>query len=145
MPNILLSGPAGAGKSQEAKRRRDLASNPTVVADFQSLVVALLQQVRGADGTYPPRPDWVLPLAEHLRREVIQSARARDIDVIATNSDGSPDRRAALLRALGPGASEVIIDPGEDVVRARLSNRATGALSLDCSTAMGRWYARHQS
>ena len=145
MPNILLSGPAGAGKSQEAKRRRDLASNPTVVADFQSLVVALLQQVRGADGTYPRRPDWVLPLAEHLRREVIQSARARDIDVIATNSDGSPDRRAALLRALGPGASEVIIDPGEDVVRARLSNRATGALSLDCSTAMGRWYARHQS
>ena len=63
---------------------------PTVVADFQSIVVSLLlQQERGPDGKFPERPEWILPLAEHIRREVIDAARARDIGVIATNSDGS--------------------------------------------------------
>ena len=84
-----------------------------MVADFQSLVVALLQQERGPDGKFPERPEWILPLAEHLRREVIDAARARDIGVIATNSDGSPDRRRFLLERLGPGAIEETIDPGE--------------------------------
>ena len=96
MPSQLISGPAGAGKSQEAKRLRDAAAGPTVVADFQSIVVALLQQERGPDGTYPLRPDWVLPLAEYVRRAIVTGSRARDIDVILTNSDGDPERRRFL-------------------------------------------------
>ena len=140
MPNLLISGPAGAGKSQVARERLAEMSPPTVVADFQSLVVALLQQERGPDGLYPERPEWVLPMAEHLRREVIDAARSRDIGVIATNSDGSPERRRFLLERLGPGAIEEVVDPGEDVVKARLSGR-TGALTQACEGAIRRWYS----
>ena len=66
----------------------------------------------------------------------------RDIDVILTNSDGSPSRRDYLLSKLGPGSTEQILDPGEDVVRARLSNSKTGKLSRECGKAIGRWYRR---
>lgn len=141
MPSILLSGPAGAGKSQEAKRLRDENPGPAVVADFQSLVVAVLQHERGPDGTFPPRPDWVLPMAEHLRREVIDAARAREIDVIATNSDGDEGRRRRLLERMGPGARERVIDPGRAVVTARLSSWS-GRLSGACRSAIDRWYGR---
>ena len=142
MPNVLISGPAGGGKSQVARQLRDEIPGPVVVADFQSLVVAILQQERDAGGRYPVRPDWVLPLAEHLRREVIDAARAREIDVIATNSDGDPGRRRRLLDRLGPGATERIIDPGRATVTARLSQEGTGILIPACDSAISRWYDR---
>ena len=142
MPNILLSGPAGAGKSALARRLIAEAGHPMVAADFQSLVVALLQLQRAPDGRYPVRPVWVLPMAEHLRREVIDAAVSRDIDVVVTNSDGDPDRRGALLKRLGPGAGERIVDPGEDVVKARLADPESGELSDECDAAIGRWYGR---
>lgn len=142
MPSVLLSGPAGAGKSQMARRLIAEADRPMVAADFQSIVVALLQLRRGPDGRYPIRPEWVLPMAEHIRREVIDAAVARDIDVVATNSDGDPDRRGALLKRLGPGATERIVDPGEDVVKARLADAETGELEPECAAAIGRWHGR---
>ena len=143
MASVLISGPAGAGKSQEAKRRRDAATAPTVVADFQSIVAALLQQERGPDGKYPLRPDWVLPVAEATRRFVIREARRRQIDVIATNSDGSPERRKFLLDILGPAdAEEIIVDPGETEVSQRLIDRRTKRVSVECKTAIRRWYGR---
>ena len=113
-----------------------------VAADFQSLVVALLQLRRGPDGRYPVRPDWVLPMAEHLRREVIDAAVSRDIDVIATNSDGHADRRKFLLERLGPGATERIVDPGREIVSARLADPESGELDPECEGAINRWYAR---
>ena len=113
-----------------------------MVADFQSIVAALLQQERGPDGTYPLRPEWVLPLAEYTRRAIITGARNREMDVIATNSDGDSVRRAFLLRELGEGAEEIVIDPGEAVVKARLSSRKTGKLSRACGGAIDRWYRR---
>ena len=138
--NLLISGPAGAGKSQVARERLEEMPAPAVVADFQSIVASLLQQKRGPDGTYPVRPEWVLPLAEHVRREVIDAARARQISVIATNSDGSPERRRFLLERLGPGAIEETVDPGEATVKARLSGR-TGKLTAACDKAIRRWYS----
>ena len=144
MPSKLISGPAGAGKSQVAKDLLQAATAPTLVADFQSIVAALLLQERGPDGTYPPRPAWVLPIAEYVRRALITGARQRGIDVIATNSDGDPDRRLFLLRELGPDATAEIIDPGEEVVTARLSNRKTGQLSGACRSAVDRWYKRRR-
>ena len=144
MPSKLISGPAGAGKSQLAKRLRDSNRGPAVVADFQSVVVALLQQERGPDGTYPARPDWVLPLAEYVRRAIVTGARKREIDVILTNSDGDPGRRRFLLEILGPGdREEILVDPGEEVVARRLAGRS-GKLSGACKSAIGRWYGRRR-
>ena len=108
MANILLSGPAGAGKTAEARRLLEAALEPMVAADFQTLLAALLLLVRLPDGRYPQRQEsqasWLLPLTEYLRMTIIGAARERGVDVMSTNSDGSPERRALLLSRLGPGA-----------------------------------------
>ena len=141
MPGILLSGPAGGGKSQLSRDLIRESTEPTVVADFQSVVVAMLGHVRGPDGTFPPRPTWVLPLAEYIRQAIITAAQAREIRTIVTNSDGDPLRRRFLLDRLGD-ATERVVDPGEAVVRARLADAVSGELSDDCVQAIGRWYGR---
>ena len=140
--NLLISGPAGSDKSRLARERLEQHSGLIVAADFQAIYAALTLAERDRDGLYPPRIEALLPLAEYTRRAVITAASARDIAIVATNSDGSPERRRLMLEWLGPDAEEEIIDPGEDVVRARLSNRRTGRLSRDCEKALGRWYLR---
>ena len=142
MANILISGPAGAGKSQRARELKQERGGLVVIADFQSLYVAISGDQRGPDGLYPLRDDRLLPTVEYLRRATISAAVAREIDVIGTNSDGSPDRRAFLLGELGEDAEEIIIDPGEEVVQARLKSRKTGRLSRSCKSATDRWFRR---
>jgi hypothetical protein len=142
MPSRLISGPAGAGKSEVARERRRENSGPTVIADFQSIYAAIAGDTRGPDGNYPMRDPALLPMAEYVRRAVITGARNREIDVIVTNSDGDPGRRSFLLGELGEDAVEEIVDPGEDVVKARLSSRRTGRLSGACRNAIDRWYGR---
>ena len=142
MPSILLSGPAGSGKSQEARRILRESGEPTIAADFQSIVAALLLLERDSEGRYPVRPEWVLPIAEYTRRAVIAGARTRQIDTVATNSDGDPIRRGALLQQLGPDAVEEVIDPGRLVVEARLTDPVTGQLSEECAGAVRRWFGR---
>ena len=141
MAGILLSGPAGGGKSQAARDLLRDANEPTVASDFQSVVAAILLQERGPDGKYPLRPSWVLGLAEQVRRAIIDGATQRQIRLVITNSDGNPVRRAALLELLGPGSVERIINPGEAIVKARLSDEA-GVLSDDCEQAVNRWFGR---
>ena len=144
MAGILLSGPAGGGKSQAARRLLLKATEPTIAADFQSIVAALLLQKRGSDGKYPARPAWILPLAEYVRQAVITGATRRGIAIVATNSDGAPPRREAFLARLreeGAEATERVIDPGRDVVVDRLANEK-GKLSEQCSAAVDRWYLR---
>ena len=142
MANVLVSGPAGGGKSAVAREELAAQTSPFVAADFQALTVALMLLERGADGRYPIRPGWVLPLVEYTRRTVISAAVARDIGVICTNSDGASERRKFLLAQLGPGAVEKIVDPGRATVEARLADAATGVLSPECEQAANRWYAR---
>ena len=113
-----------------------------MLADFQSIYAALTGDSRGPDGRFPLRDERLLPATEHLRRAVIGAAVSRGLRVIATNSDGDPGRRAFLLGELGAGASERIVDPGRDVVAARLSDPETGELSDECDGAMSRWYTR---
>ena len=145
MANLLISGPAGAGKTEEARRLLEAAIEPMVAADFQTLLAALLLLVRLPDGRFPQRQEsqasWLLPLTEYLRMTIIGAAQDRGVDVVSTNSDGSPDRRALLLSRLGPGATERIIDPGINVVTERLSG-PDGVLSDPCNQAIGRWYSR---
>ena len=141
MPNVLISGPAGADKSAVARDLLRSATEPTVQSDFQSVIVAMLGLERGPDGRYPVRPEWILGLAEAVRQSIISFATAREISIVLTNSDGDPVRRAALLSRLGPGSVERIIDPGFDVVRTRLADES-GELSDPCAGAINRWYGR---
>lgn len=140
MPSILISGPAGANKSALARTLRDEADRLAVIADFQLAYRALTDVERGRDGRYPLRDDRLLPITEYVRRAVITGAANADIDVIATNSDGDPERRQFLLSLLGRGAVERVVDPGRAIVEARLSDPHTGELSIECSSAVGRWY-----
>ena len=142
MPSVLLSGPAGAGKSQVAAALAAESAEPVAIADFSELLAAVSGARRDpTTGRFPPRDERLLPLAETLRRTVIRVAVERQFRVIATNSDGSPERRSFLLGLLGSGATERIVDPGEAVVRARLAE-PEGAISADCEQAIRRWYTR---
>ena len=142
MAGILLSGPAGSAKSALARRLLAESTELAAIADFQLVYRALTDVERGRDGRYPLRNEGLLPLTEYVRRAIIGGAVARDITVIATNSDGDPERRAFLLGQLGAGATERIIDPGRNIVEARLSDPETGVLSSECDQAIGRWYSR---
>lgn len=142
---MLLTGPAGAQKSEAARAILAAATAPTVALEFQELYASLLLLRRDAGGRYPARAArhaaYVLPLAEYLREAGISAARDREIDLVLSNSDGSPARRAYLLERLGPGATERIIDPGIDIVTARLSGPG-GELSDQCRSAISRYYGR---
>ena len=115
-----------------------------MAADFQSLLAALTLLERGPDGRFPPRREsqasWLLPLTEYLRMAIIGAAQERGVEVVSTNSDGSPERRALLLSRLGPGAVEQVIDPGLNIVTERLS--VDGTLSDQCREAIQRWHGR---
>ena len=141
MPNVLISGPAGGGKSQVARTEleRMRANGPVALADFQAIYVAVTGVERDSNGRYPMRDETLLPLVESIRQRIIITARERDIGVVATNSDGTQTRRDYLLGLLGVGAIERIIDPGLDVVTARLAD-ASGQLSEGCDAAIARWY-----
>ena len=96
----------------------------------------------GRTAATPLRDDRLLPLIEYTRRAVITGALGRDIAIIATNSDGDPARREMLLQQLGAGATERIVDPGREIVAARLADPETGELSDECEAAIDRWYRR---
>ena len=139
MPNLLISGPAGGGKSAASRQARDAMPGAAVILDFQSIYSALSGDVRGPDGRYPVRDNpALLPITEFARQSLARAAREREIGVVMTNSDGAAKRRAYLLELLGPGAVERVIDPGREVVAARLA--VDGALSPQCEAAIGRWY-----
>ena len=50
MPNTLISGPAGAGKSQLARELLAQVQGQGAIVDFQSIYAALLLLRRGDDG-----------------------------------------------------------------------------------------------
>ena len=113
MPDILISGPAGANKTAEARRLINASAGPAVALDFQALYSALLLLERQAsDGRYPPREpqhQFAYPLVEYIRRAAITTAREREIEVVLTNSDSDPLRRAELVSLLKAGATERVI------------------------------------
>ena len=143
MSRILISGPAGAAKSQLARTLLEGRPDLHAVADFTAIWAAMTLVQRGPDGRYPERTaSRILSLVEYTRGRIIDEARRREFGFIVTNSDGDPDRRRALLERMGPGATERVVDPGEDVIRARLADPMDGALSAECFAAMQRWYRR---
>ena len=143
MANTLISGPSGAGKSNLARELLAQVQGQGAIVDFQAIYAALLLLLRGPDGRYPerdPADAHLLALAEYVRRAMITGAREMDIEILATNSDGSPARREYLRGLLGPGAVETVLDPGKAAVVDRLS--INGVLSQQCGQAVDRWYGR---
>ena len=143
LPSILISGPAGAGKSQEARRLLAASSEPTILVEFQEIYATILGIERLPSGRYPEREEkdsFGIPLTTEIRLGILAAAKAQQVAVIMTNSDGSPERRALLLSRLGPGATEIVVDPGIDVVTQRLS--VNGTLSDQCRDAIQRWHGR---
>ena len=141
MANTLISGPSGAGKSRLARELLAQVQRQGAIVDFQAIYSAMLLLRRRDDGRYPerdPADAHLLALAEYTRKAMISGAREMDIEIIATNSDGSPQRREYLRGLLGPGAVETVLDPGKDVVVERL--KVNGVLSQQCGEAIGRWY-----
>ena len=144
MANTLISGPSGAGKSKLARELLAQVQGQGAIVDFQGLYSACLLLRRDPEtGRYPerdPADAHLLALAEYVRKAMISGAREMDIEIIATNSDGSPARREYLRGLLGAGAVETVLDPGRAVVEERLS--VNGVLSQQCGQAVDRWYER---
>ena len=141
MGNTLISGPAGAGKSNLARDLLSQVQGQGAIIDFQALYSAALLLRRRDDGRYPerdPADAHLLALAEYTRKAMITAALLMDIEIIATNSSGSPQRREYLLGLLGPGAFEVVLDPGRAIVEERLS--INGVLSQQCRDGINRWF-----
>ena len=144
MPGILLSGPAGAGKSLRARVLLATLGIFSVIVDFQTIYAALLGIRRGDDGRYPERrrqDAHALPMAERMRLAMIAFAIQQELRPIVTNSDGNPQRRQFLLSRMGGDAREEVIDPGITVVRERLAGPG-GKVSDQCEEAINRWYGR---
>ena len=143
MASLLLSGPAGGGKTGAARELLAERTEPAVMIDFQQIYAGILGIQRLPSGRFPERLDsdaYALALAEYARRAMITGAVAQEVDAIVTNSDGNQTRRDFLLGLLGPGAAERVIDPGLAVVRQRLT--VNGVFSMQCQEAANRWFSR---
>ncbi len=138
--SVLISGPAGAGKTQRARLLQK--DHGGLVSDFQETYADLLGIERDpSTGRYPPRkPEdrYIISIVQEQRRVAIATAQARGMPIYFTNSLGEEGRRRALLQSLGENAAEEVIDPGEEEVVRRLS--VGGRLSEQCREAIDRWY-----
>lgn len=144
MPGILLSGPAGAGKSLRARLLLLTLGLTGILVDFQSIYAALLGIERGPNGRYPPRrpqDTFALPYVERMRLAAIAFAIQQELTPVVTNSDGNKQRRQFLLSRMGGGATEEVLDPGISVVRRRLAE-PDGTVTEQCEEAINRWYGR---
>ena len=127
MANLLLSGPAGAGKSalrhggcwQHGQSRRP--SSPT--SNRSTSRSAACNADRTADTLTSGAGGGLLPLVETMRQALIRIAIERGVGVIATNSDGRPERRQYLLKLLGPGAVERVVEPPGKTPQSRDTTR----------------------
>ena len=144
MPGLLISGPAGAGKTALALAEKE-ARPESVILDFQSIYAAVLGLRRDpATGRFPERKGsdaYAMPLVEYTRRVALTGALERELFPIVTNSSGDPERRGFLLGLLGADATGKVVDPGRSVVEARLTS-AEGTLSPSCKEAINRWYGK---
>ena len=100
---VLISGPAGAGKSQLAEQM--LAENPgAVLADFQSIYVALTGVTRGIDGTFPLRIRSLLPLTQRIKQTIISDALDDQVRMLlVTNSSRDEMVRKRILMHMFSG------------------------------------------
>ena len=142
MAGLLISGSAGSGKSAAAREELAASNEPAILAEIQPLYAALLGLERLPNGRYPERLEsqsHALRMAEFLRRTILTAGLSRGLKVITSNSDSDLDRRQFLLRELGPGATERIVNVSYDIAVSNLQG-PDGTTSDQCMTAVSRWY-----
>jgi len=138
----LLRGPGGGGKSALARRRLD-AGEVDLQADYTPLHAALRGVERGPDGRYPDRPDTdpAVPLTSYVKAVAVRDALRRGLRALVTSS--RPDDEAHWRDIAGEAGARFTVetvDPGRDVIVARLSNPETGELLASCEAVVRRWY-----
>ena len=138
----LIQGPAGSGKSQVAADMLE-AGEVEVLLDVTAIWAALSGARRGPDGKFPVRSedDPALGAALYLQAVGARFALEQGARVALTTSRrGTEARWAEVARAAGVQFNTRTVDPGRDIVVARLSDPETGVLSGPCAQAIDRWY-----
>lgn len=142
MSLLLVQGPAGGGKSQLVAEFLE-SGLIDLVSDITMLWVALKGVTRDADGRFPVREDSdpALDAARYLQPVLVRFALELGARVAVTTSRRNQvERWQTLAYSIDVDFSVRTVDPGEDVVRARLADPVTGELSDPCARAIRRWY-----
>ena len=144
MPGLLIriAGPPAAGKSQRAQAMV-ADGEADLVADTTAIWAAIGAKARDDSGSYPVRADGdlLLPLALYLKTTVARQGLERDLRVVKTSSTPTDlPRDRALASEFGASFREIVVDPGESVVRDRLRGE-DGSVSDDCEQAIARFYS----
>ena len=142
MSLTLVEGPAGSGKSQIVAEML-AAGELDVVADLTAIWAALRGHERNSEGRYPVRTDddpaIRTGLAAYIRAAVVRQALREDLDVgVTTGTPEMATKWGEVAAESGAAFNVLTVDPGEGVVRDRLS--VDGVLSDECAGAIGRWY-----
>ena len=139
---ILLQGPAGSGKSALAAQML-AAGEVGIYGDVTALWAAISGAVRDPlTGRYPVRDpdDIALEAARYIQRVLIRFGLEHGADVVVTTSQrGQENSWRAWADRAGAAFEVRTVDPGRDVVAARLADD-DGSLSAECEQAIGRWY-----
>lgn len=139
----LLQGPAGSGKSQLARDMLE-AGEADVLADVTQLWAGIGGYERDpATGKYPIRQDDdpALDAALYVQATVVHFALRQNRNVIVTTSrPDQVERWKAVADEYGAPMQVRTVDPGIDVIRARLADAETGEVIDECEAAIGNWY-----
>ena len=138
----LIQGPAGSGKSQVVSEMLE-AGEIDVQADLTAIWAALRGIERGPDGRYPVRtaddPAIQSGLAMYVRAVVVRQGLRQDLRVaVTTGSADTAVQWSEVAAESGAAFSVLTVDPGEAVVRNRLT--VNDVLSDECAGAIARWY-----
>ena len=118
------------------------AGEVEILADLTFLWAALRGLERDpATGRYPVREngDPALALASYLRTTTVRQGLAEGHNVVVTSgTPGSATTWEAVAAAQGAGFAVRTVDPGREIVEARLM--VGGVLSDQCLQAVARWY-----
>ena len=139
---LLIEGPAGGGKS-ELLRELLAAGEIDLAADITQLWAATGGHERGPDGRYPVRleTDPALHTARYLQTVAAGFALRQGYTIAVTASQRDQlEKWAAVANRYDAPLSVRTVDPGREIVTARLSDPVTGNLSDECDTAISRWY-----
>lgn len=139
----LIEGPAGGGKS-EVLRELLAAGEVDVAADITAMWTAVGGYERDpATGKYPVRAenDPALHMARYLQTVAAGFALREGYKIAVTTSQRDRvERWRSVANRHDSPLSVRTVDPGREIVEARLADPVTGELSDECEAAIARWY-----